>query len=86
MPRISEFYGVTITMYVSEHGPPHFHARYGEFRATFGINPVAKLAGRLTGRAESLVTEWARLHQEELLANWTRLTSHRTPNRISPLD
>lgn len=28
MPKISEFFGVSI-YYYREHEPPHFHARYG---------------------------------------------------------
>ncbi len=27
MPIISRFFGLTITMYFDDHGPPHFHAR-----------------------------------------------------------
>jgi hypothetical protein len=60
----------------------HFHARYGEFGATFGADPVVTLAGRLTGRAASLVVEWARMHQQELVENWERLKCHRAPHRI----
>ena len=30
MPEISRFYGIVITMYNSEHNPPHFHIRYNE--------------------------------------------------------
>jgi Protein of unknown function (DUF2442)/Domain of unknown function (DUF4160) len=37
MPRISEFRGIAITMYVREHPPPHFHARYGEAHAAISI-------------------------------------------------
>jgi hypothetical protein len=29
MPEISRFLGVVIKMFHREHGPPHFHARYG---------------------------------------------------------
>ena len=29
MPRISEFYGIVVEMYWSDHNPPHFHAKYG---------------------------------------------------------
>jgi len=32
MPRISMFYGIVVTMYSSDHAPPHFHARYGGTR------------------------------------------------------
>jgi hypothetical protein len=37
MPRISYFHGITITMYREEthHRRPHFHARYGEYKASF---------------------------------------------------
>ena len=31
MPEISRFYGIVITMYNSEHNPPHFHIRYRNF-------------------------------------------------------
>jgi len=31
MPIISRFLGIAITMYWSDHAPPHFHAKYGEY-------------------------------------------------------
>jgi hypothetical protein len=33
MPTISEFFGILILMYYSDHAPPHFHARYGDDEA-----------------------------------------------------
>jgi hypothetical protein len=69
VPKISEFYGIIVTMYREDHQPPHFHARYGEFKAVFGINPAQRLNGRLPARAEALVLEWARQHQAELAEN-----------------
>jgi len=30
MPSISRFYEIVVSMYSSDHPPPHFHARYGE--------------------------------------------------------
>ena len=35
MPVISDFLGIVIYMYFNEHNPPHFHAKYNEFRADF---------------------------------------------------
>ena len=35
VPRISAFYGIVITMYFSDHPPPHFHARYGDHVAEY---------------------------------------------------
>jgi hypothetical protein len=39
MPTISRFMGITITMYWDEghHGRPHFHARFGEYRASLDL-------------------------------------------------
>ena len=61
MPRLSAFYGVVITMYFSDHPPPHFHARYGEFQAQIEINTGAILDGFLPRRAAGMVQEWAEL-------------------------
>jgi hypothetical protein len=30
MPTICTFFGIVIQMFWREHGPPHFHAIYGE--------------------------------------------------------
>ena len=39
MPTISMFYGIVIRMYNNgEHNPPHFHAIYQEYRASFSID------------------------------------------------
>ncbi|HEY84954.1 MAG TPA: DUF4160 domain-containing protein, partial [Chloroflexi bacterium] len=47
MPEISRFHGVVITMYYEfgRHQQPHFHARYGEYKASFTIMPPVLLAG-----------------------------------------
>ena len=43
MPTLSFFYGIAIQMYWDDHPPPHFHARYAEYVATFGIEDVRRL-------------------------------------------
>ncbi len=85
MPRVSEFYGIVIQMFHSEHEPPHFHAAYGEFKAVFGLDPIAITRGSLPARAERLVTEWAEMHRQELLANWRRARRLEALRRIPPL-
>ncbi len=57
MPRISEFYGIIIEMYWSDHNPPHFHAKYGEHRAEIDIRTLNVLRGRLPTKAIGLVDE-----------------------------
>ena len=41
MPTISEFYGIEIGMFYNDHLPPHFHAKYAEFKAVFRIESLA---------------------------------------------
>lgn len=70
MPEISRFLGIVITMYFEDHDPPHFHVRYNEYRALIAISSLNIIDGQLPARVRSLVTEWAELHQEELLDIW----------------
>ena len=43
MSEISRFFGIIIAMYWREHGIPHFHAKYGEFRGVFRIDNFEEL-------------------------------------------
>lgn len=85
MPTVSTFYGIIIRMFFDEHAPPHFHAEYGEFKATVGILELEILAGFLPRRARELVLDWGELHQSELLADWELCRLHQQPNPIEPL-
>jgi hypothetical protein len=49
------------------------------------INTLAILSGGLPARALGLVTEWASLHQPELLASWERASQLQPPGKIAPL-
>ena len=73
-------------MYFDDHAPPHFHAIYGNNEVQIGIQPIALLRGELTRRAESMVIEWAALHQQELMQNWNRLQDDHPALRIKPLE
>lgn len=64
MPEISRFLGLIITIYYSEHPPPHFHVRYGGHKAVFAIEPLLVLQGSLPPRVHGLVIERAALHRE----------------------
>src|SRR5207248_6989482 len=72
VPRLSEFFGIIIAMYYSDHTPPHFHARYAEHEASIRIDTLEILEGLLPRRAFSLVLEWAALHRAELIDDWER--------------
>lgn len=85
MPRISEFYGIVITMYWGDHAPPHFHAYYGEHDAQVSIATGEVLGGSLPRRASRLVEEWAQLHRMELMENWDKARNDQPLGRIEPL-
>lgn len=85
MPEISRFYGIIIRMYYNDHPPPHFHAVYQGARATVDINALTIGEGRLPTRAQSLVLEWAALHQQELREAWERSEREEPPGTIEPL-
>jgi hypothetical protein len=86
VPRISFFYGISIWMYWNEgvHARPHFHARYAGATASVALDGEL-IAGSLPRRALALVSEWARLHEQELLANWERARREEPVQTIEPL-
>lgn len=86
MPHISQFFGIVIYMYYSDHAPPHFHAEYGGNEAVYTIDTLELIRGSLPRRAHGLVVEWASLHREDLRANWIRARAGERLAVIMPLD
>lgn len=76
MPAISTFFGIVIEMFWREHGPPHFHATYGEYEAVIAIDTLDILRGELPRRAKGLVMEWANDHRDALQKNWDLCSRH----------
>jgi hypothetical protein len=85
VPTISVFYGIVIQMFWREHGPPHFHALYGEYEALIDLRELRVMRGSLPRRAMALVLEWAAEHRDELMENWNLCSHLQTPNPIEPL-
>ena len=85
VPRLSAFYGIVIYVYWKDHGPPHFHAEYGEHQALIVIDDGSVFAGSLPRRALRLVREWRGLHLDELRRAWERASRREDPGTIEPL-
>jgi hypothetical protein len=85
MPRISEFYGIVIYMYPSDHGLPHFHARYSGCDCSVSIKTGTSIAGVLPPRIHRLVRQWVNEHRAELYANWERACNEEALKPIAPL-
>ncbi|MBW4635732.1 MAG: DUF4160 domain-containing protein [Iphinoe sp. HA4291-MV1] len=86
MPEICRFFGILITMYYNDHPPPHFHVRYNQQKAIVSIQTLEILEGSLTPRLFKLVTEWATLHQTELMEDWELARDNQPLNKILPLE
>ena len=85
VPRLSFFYGISIYMYPRDHNPPHFHAIYGEFSAVVLVATGEIISGGLPRRAEKLVSEWLRVHTNEIYQAWLNLQSGKSVDAIEPL-
>ena len=86
MPKISQFYGITVFMNFREHEPAHFHATYGESEVLINIETLAVYRGSLPRRAMSLIIEWAGRNQHALRDNWRRVLAREHPIPIPPLE
>lgn len=85
MPTISMFFGIIIRMFNNgEHNPPHFHANYQGFNATFNLDgDLTK--GEMPQKQCKLIAAWAALHREELEANWALAMNEEPLYKIDPL-
>jgi hypothetical protein len=79
---VAEIGRIVIRMFVRDHPPPHFHARYGEQRARAAIANGELIDGELPPRA---VREWAAIRRSELEANWERAERMQPVQPIEPL-
>ena len=86
MPTVSEFFGIVIRMYFSDHPPPHFHAYYGGAEAIYAIQTLEVLEGGLPRRAHNLVLEWASERRADLVTNWNLARLSQPLAQIPPLE
>lgn len=86
MPEICRFLGIIIAINYSDHPAPHFHARYGEYKALIAMRNLALIQGYLPPRVLGLVMEWAASHQAELLEDWELARLQAPLKKITPLE
>jgi hypothetical protein len=85
MPAISKFLGIIVAMYWDEHNPPHFHAKYGEYKITVNIK-TGVVEGKFPKRALKHVLEWYEIHKDALLEDWELCSQREMPKQIEPLE
>jgi hypothetical protein len=74
-----------VEMRSHDHPPPHVHVHCAGEAALVEILPPRRLLGRLHPRARRLLSKWLKLHEEALLANWTRAQAGLPLRAIAPL-
>ena len=85
MPEITRFLRIVVQMYFEDHLPPHFHARYGEFRVK-GFLASGIVEGRFPPRALRHLLEWYDFHRAELEQDWSLASRGEDPLPIAPLE
>jgi len=87
MPKISEFFGIIILMYLKDnerrHGP-HIHVRYNDQIAVFNFDGEC-LAGELPSKEQRHVKKWIKLRRKELKKNWEASITTGALEQIKPL-
>ena len=85
MPELSRFLGIVVFIAYGDHPPPHFHARYGEYKVTIDIESGV-VQGRFPRRAMKALLDWYEIHRDELMQAWLLAEQHLPPNPIDPLE
>ena len=85
MPEIALFRGIKITMYYSDHNPPHFHAEYAGSKCLVDVVSGCVIQGALPSRQLKLVLAWNEIHRDELMQNWELAKASQPLNQIEPL-
>lgn len=85
MPEISRFFGIIISMFYNDHEPPHFHAQYGEHKASFCLNTLGLLDGWMPPRIRGYIVEWAALNIDDLFMDWEIARQKGILNKIEGL-
>lgn len=74
MPTISRFSGILIRMYFvdSEHNPPHVHAIYNEYMASFDLQTLEITKGDMPDTEKKKIRKWLKINQKKLLEMWDK--------------
>ncbi len=68
MPTICQFGGIRIVMFLrgKDHNPPHIHAFYQDFDASFEISTGELLSGTFPAKSKAQVKKFILQYQKEL--------------------
>lgn len=87
MPIISQFYGITIRMYLKEgerHHKKHIHISYNEYNAIYDIEGKI-IEGDLPKKQKKMIEAWIAIHEKELKELWNLSQQGKGYFKINPL-
>ena len=84
MPTIAIIDGVKIMIFANDHPPPHFHAKYAEFKARISIATGAVIDGSIPPAKLNGIRTWFAPRQEHIAFVWTEIQAHRYPEGLIP--
>lgn len=84
MPTISSFFGIRIRMYADDHNPPHFHAAYQGYNASYDFEGNRR-DGDMPRKQEKFISVWAMIHTDDLQVAWDMAHDDEQPFKIDPL-
>ena len=84
MPEISLFFDIRISIYYSDHNPPHIHFTYGEYECSISVLDRV-VDGKAPSKVIAKVNEWMDLHEAEILTLWEKAQKGEKLGRIEPL-
>ena len=81
MPTICQFYGILILMHLTrkEHNPPHIHAYYGDYEATFYIENGEIMFGDFPKSGIELVKKFIKKYKMDLKEMWEKEVYKKLP-------
>ena len=82
MPILAYIDGMKLYVYANDHGYPHFHVLFAEYRMKISIETFEVVEGALPRPKLARVVEWARSRQEHLLEAWSQARGGSPVRRI----
>jgi hypothetical protein len=82
MPTVAIVDGIRVDFYFDEHHPPHFHVKYGEYRAMIRIDNLKMVRGSLPRPQYRKIMAWASTRRRELDQAWYACESDVVPEKI----
>jgi len=82
MPTAAVIDGIKIEFYFDEHPPPHFHAKYAQYRAVIRIDTLKVIHGGLPKTAERKIIACAKLRTGALQQAWETCRLDGNPGTI----